>query len=58
MDIRADTRRCWPTCLEIYINTGSKIYARKKLKRIVDKKSLVMYTVKAIIIMIIAIVMM
>jgi hypothetical protein len=58
METRADARRWWPTCLERYIKTGSKIYARKKLNRMVDKKSLVRYTAKIIRIKIIAVEMM
>jgi hypothetical protein len=58
METRADARRRLPPCLERYIKTGSKIYARKKLNRMVDIKSLVRYTAKIIAIMIIAVEMM
>jgi len=34
--------------LEKYMNTGSKIYARRKLKRIVDIKSLLIYSANII----------
>jgi hypothetical protein len=50
METIADARRWWPTCLERYIKTGSKIYARKKLNRMAAKKSFVRYMAKIIII--------